>query len=173
MRGEWGALSFLGLTSYSLVCNVWTFDSHIWIINRPLHWILRFWACLSIRPGMSVHNLCRQRLWKVSRPDVLLSYFGSGLQFAFGSCLSGGAASKQRINTKRMFTDGAQCRLLEEQETEPSSVTWSHDVKKTKLKVRLILFGLCQVCHDGSSRGKDYGTGKTMWFCIHSVAESV
>lgn len=153
MRGEWVALSFLGWTSSSLVGNICTFDSLIWIINRPLHRVLGFWACLSLRPRMSVHNLCRQKLWRVHRPDGLLSYFGSRLQFAFGCCLSGGATSKQRImhmetwnswrrNTKRTFTDGGQCRLLEEKETEPSSVTWSPDVKQTWLKANTS----CLVC---------------------------
>lgn len=152
MRGEWVALSFSGWTSYPVVCNVCTFDSLIWIINRPLHRVLGFWACLSLSPGMSVHNLCRQRLWRVRRPDGLL-YFGSRLQFAFGWCLSGSAASKQRImhletwnswrrNTKRTLTDGGQCRLFEEEETEPSSVTWSLDVKRTQLKVNTS----CLVC---------------------------
>lgn len=176
MRGEWVALSFLGWTSYPLVCNVCTFDSLIWIIKRPLHRVLGFWARLSLRLGMSVHNLCRQRLWRVRRPDGLLSYFGSRLQFAFGWCLSGGAASKQRImhmetwnswrrNTKRTFTDGGQCRLLEEEETEPNSqVTWSPDVKQTQLKVNTSCLVFCQVCSNGSYTGKDW-----MWFAYTAL----
>lgn len=157
MRSEWVALSFLGLTSYSLVDNVRTFDSPIWIINRPLHWFLGFWACWSLRPDTSVHNL---RLLKDSCPDVLLSEFRSRLHFEFGNCLTG-AAEKQII--KQVGARGGDWRgnrkisyRKMEEKSKPSPVSRSPDVKQAKCQhLSLVLFGLYQICCDRSPRRKD------------------